>query len=223
MKRVICFFLVALSAFLTMGKGCDEGPKGNWDVSPKLICPGEKVKIRWGLSNATDARISPDIGNVDPTGGVKDTDPLWHDTEYKLEAMNNQVPWVQVGGKKKVNVVDPGDSWSIQAKGQDVGMPLCEWKVAVPEVDVSKNVLIDGLRSHAGFNISITHIHPTLAPTTTSVPANGITSWFDGRPVVGQWIFVPTNASDFWAFIKNQGWDLCKDYPISITVGVTCK
>ena len=224
MKRAICFFLVALSALLTMGKGCEEGPKGSWEVSPKLICPGERARIAWKLSNATDARISPDIGNVDPNTGVTDTDPLNVTTKYKLEAMNNQVPWMQINGTKTVIVVGTSissTSWPIGAQGVDVGGGNCEWKTTVPDNEVSAKVRINGLISQVKFSLSITHIHPTQGPKTGSVGPGGTTPFFDGRPVVGDWIFVPMPG--FMEKIKDEGWDLCKGYPITITVGVTCK
>ena len=79
----------ALHDLLVAGSTDQNRHRGEWTVVPsKLICEGDTITFRWGIDQATEARISPNVGSVVVPSGTATYTPTVT-TTYTLEARNN--------------------------------------------------------------------------------------------------------------------------------------
>ena len=221
----LVFFLMAV---ISCGGGLHSGgkPIGEWSIAPKNVCSGDPVKITWSIQNASEIRITPNIGEIDLEIG-HDNYVFDHPTTttiYKLEAKRGSSPWITIDDE--ITVAVEQERFTIRA----IGVPypankdtFCIWEVVIKEDDFSQNLKIAGVKSRVGFSMTVTHQPPQPYPSKTiDIAGTAYTDYFNGSPVIGSWSFVP-DEGEFWEFMKeNVHGDTCKNFPIEVDVKMTC-
>lgn len=172
-------------------------PEDKAGLPTVLVCPGEEVAFLWQTSNAVEASIDNNVGQVTPVGGgSKPWVAPQELTHFLLTAVGDQC---NATAPATIHTVRDGEEYMINMAGEKdrfLWNGLVSLQFASPSIEVTEVKLApETAASHPGWNVQRDNVAGISGPTLSAVLENETWTRVTPFPLVGAYQMAPVGSA----------------------------